>query len=100
MKTTNSLKSLTALAVTAIFAGAAFAGPSNPTAPAAPGHRPLVAGCPLQQTVTKSIGVINSKTNIPTRVAIATRFKGCTGSTVATMSCKGSSVSCSEMVRG
>lgn len=100
MKITNSLKSLAALAVTAIFAGAAIAGPSNPTASVIPGHRALVASCPMQESVTKSLGVINSKTNTPTRVAIGSKFNGCTGPTVATMTCKGSSVSCSEMVRG
>jgi len=100
MKTIHNLKALSALALAALFAGAAVAGPSNPTASVISGHRAPVANCPMQQPVTRNLGLTSPKTNTPTVATIGSRFHGCTGGTVATMTCQGSSVSCSEMTRG
>ncbi|MDD5199040.1 MAG: hypothetical protein PHC88_04495 [Terrimicrobiaceae bacterium] len=100
MKHTNLLKSAGILAMAATFAGAAFAGPTNAAGFAAPAHRTASAGCPLQVNDTKSLGAINPKTHVATRVVTGSHFDGCTGRNLATMTCKDSSVSCAEMIRG
>jgi hypothetical protein len=98
MKTSTILKFFTAIVTTALFVGAAAAGPSNPTALATSDHRSV--GCPSQEAVTKNLGIVIAKANTPVRAIVGTKFVGCAGTTVATMTCKGSIISCSEMIRG
>jgi len=99
MKSKLLLKSVSAIFATAVFVGTTLAGPSNPTAPIVAGNRIVSAGCPMQSPVTKTLGITNPKSNTQTKVVVGARFEGCTGTTVANMTCKGSSLSCSEMLR-
>jgi hypothetical protein len=115
------IKSLSVLAIGGIFAGTALAGPGDAyagysgrtaTSTGAHSRAPTVAiwttrglslgetTCPMMKLKTTFIPSGNPKYPGVVRRATGYTAEECVGATIATMSCKGSKISCQAMLLG
>lgn len=92
---------LSVLALATVIAGTALAGPSNP-ASSFTGITPVrqAQGCPMIKAETKLVSSQNVKANGPTQKTIGYRHEGCTGASVAKMTCGPSGATCASMRQG
>ncbi len=116
----SPIKILSALALGTIITGMAIAGPStgalnaqyaspstqntNPVGIALfRGNGPTLANaanCPMIQEQSKVIPTGNPKNLGVTTIVTGYKFPGCVGTSVGTMSCKGSKTACATMLQG